>query len=126
MSGTKFLLDTNIIIGLIKGSSAALDLLQYLEAIPQTSAYSFITRIELLGFPALTDAEAQATTTVLQTMQYLPLTAATEDMTIRIRRQYSLKVPDAIIAATAKVHQIELVTLDQQLATRMTNILEQA
>ncbi len=44
-------------------------------------------------------------------------------MTIKIRRQYKLKTPDAIIAATVKVMSLELLTLDQQLANRMMEIL---
>ncbi|MEM6435888.1 MAG: type II toxin-antitoxin system VapC family toxin [Cyanobacteria bacterium P01_D01_bin.115] len=126
MSGTKFLLDTNIVIGLIKGNEAALSLLQQHDAQPQTSGYSFITRIELLGYPALDEQEAHSVTAVLDTMQSFPMTVAIEDLTIQIRRQHALKIPDAIIAATAKVNNLTLLTLDQQLANRMAEILEQA
>jgi len=50
------------------------------------------------------------------------MSQAIEDATIQIRRQYGLKTPDAIIAATASVHNLELLTLDQQLANRMSEI----
>ena len=88
-------------------------------------AYSFITRIELLGYPAITDPEIQGISTLLDAMQHLAMTRTIENATINIRRQYKLKIPDAIIAATAKVMNLELLTLDQQLANRMVEILEQ-
>jgi predicted nucleic acid-binding protein len=57
VSGTKLLLDTNFAIGLLKGSQAVQDVLQNRPISIQDCSYSFITRIELLGFPAITDAE---------------------------------------------------------------------
>ena len=55
-------------------------------------------------------------------MTYVPMSQAVEDATIQIRRKHGLKTPDAIIAATAIVHHLELLTLDQQLANRMAEI----
>ncbi len=37
-----------------------------------------------------------------------------------IRRAYGVKLPDAIIAATARVHGLSLLTLDRQLHTKFT------
>jgi hypothetical protein len=54
---------------------------------------------------------------------YLPMSQEIEDSTIHIRRHYKLKIPDAIIAATAKVNHLELLTLDQQLAHHMAAIM---
>ncbi|ASC71762.1 hypothetical protein XM38_027160 [Halomicronema hongdechloris C2206] len=125
MSGSKFLLDTNIVIGLLKGHQIVLGILQDHAVELDICAHSFITRIELLSYPGITEAEVQGITRILQIMRYLPMTQAIEDMTIQFRRQYSLKIPDAIIAATAKVTCLELLTLDQQLANRMSEILEQ-
>lgn len=122
MSGIKFLLDTNIIIGLIKGNETALELLNNYGANVQISSYSFITRIELLSYPNIEDQEVTSIKAMLKTMQYLPITTGIEDMTIEIRRQYSLKIPDAIIAATAKIHNLILITLDKQLANRIADI----
>jgi predicted nucleic acid-binding protein len=38
-----------------------------------------------------------------------------EDKVVEIRRQQGLKSPDAIIAATAYIHGLTLITLDQRL-----------
>ncbi|WOB45250.1 type II toxin-antitoxin system VapC family toxin [Thermoleptolyngbya oregonensis NK1-22] len=123
MNGVKLLLDTNFIIGLVKGNVQVANLLQDRSINLEQCAYSFITRIELLSYPTITDAEVRAITSILNAMEYLPMTQTIEDMTIKIRRQYKLKTPDAIIAATVKVMSLELLTLDQQLANRMMEIL---
>jgi predicted nucleic acid-binding protein len=123
MSGTKFLLDTNIIIGIIKGNDESLVVLQDRAVEMDMCAYSFISRIELLGYPEITNAEIEDIQNILASMTYLSITQLVEDMAIQIRRQYKLKIPDAIIAAMAKVNDLDLITLDQQLANRMVNIL---
>lgn len=92
MSGSKFLLDINIIIDLFKGHQAVLSILQDHAVELDICAYSFITRIELLGYPEITETEAQVITRILQFMRYLPMTQSIEDMTIQLRQQYSLNV----------------------------------
>jgi len=60
MSGTEYLLDTNIVIGLLKADAAVLAVLEeYPEAL-EHCAVSQITRMELLGFPGLEDSDEQA------------------------------------------------------------------
>jgi len=41
-----------------------------------------------------------------------------EDMAIDYRRRHQTKLPDSIIAATAKAHRVELLTLDKKLANK--------
>jgi predicted nucleic acid-binding protein len=77
----------------------------------------------LLGYPNITEAESQNISALLHQMRYLPMNQAIEDVTIEIRRRYRLKTPDALIAATAKAYNLELLTLDQQLASRMSEII---
>ena len=122
MNGTKFLLDTNFVIGLVKGNQQVTQLLEKRSVTVDCCAYSFMSRIELLGYPDITQPEIKAIQTVLASMRYLSLSQEIEDVTIHIRRQYSLKIPDAIIAATAKVMDFELLTLDRQLANRVLEI----
>jgi len=57
-------------------------------------------------------------------MHYISLSKEIENTTIDLRRQHNLKTPDALIAATAKALNLELLTLDQTLAKRMGEILE--
>jgi predicted nucleic acid-binding protein len=123
VNGIKFLLDTNFVIGFVKGNEPIINILRNRKISIEDCAYSFMTRIELLGYPAITESEIQVISGFLGLMQYLPMTQVIEETTIDVRRKYKLKMPDAIIASTAKVMNLELLTLDQQLANRMIEIL---
>ena len=82
-------------------------------------AYSAITRMELLSFPSISSMEKEAIKSLLNQMTYLAITSEIEDETINFRYTHKTKLPDSIIAATAKYHQIELVTLDKKLANKL-------
>lgn len=69
MNGVKLLLDTNFIIGLVKGNVQVANLLQDRSINLEQCAYSFITRIELLSYPTITDAEVRAITSILNAMR---------------------------------------------------------
>ncbi|MFA6063054.1 MAG: type II toxin-antitoxin system VapC family toxin [Gallionella sp.] len=119
MSGINYLLDTNIIIGLYENQPAVMQLLQTRQIKIQQCAYSAITRMELLSFPALTVLEKQAIESLLARMTYLAITTEIENETIAFRREHKTKLPDSIIAATARQARIELLTLDQKLAGKL-------
>lgn len=115
MTGDSFLLDTNIILGLLKSDPKVVSLLSALELRSGACAYSSITRMELLGYPGITTAEAETITRVLDSLDHLAIDVAVEDETIRIRQKTRLKLPDAIICATALIHGLDLLTFDTQL-----------
>jgi len=110
MNGARFLLDTNYVLGLVKRREEVIRVVTDRSIEIQGCAYSFITRIELLRFPMITQQEINGIESVLTLMQYIPLTREIEDGVIALSRKYRLKVPDAIIAATAKCLTLELLT----------------
>jgi len=57
-------------------------------------------------------------------MHYVSLSKDIENTTIDLRRQHNFKTPDALIAATAKALNLELLTLDRSLAKQMVEILK--
>ena len=116
MSGINWLLDTNIVIGLLKQQPAAIALAESQNIELSNSAVNQITRMELLGFPGLADEEERAILGFLQNCQVLFIEEAVERAAIQLRRRGLCKLPDAIIAATAQVHQLTLLTLDERLA----------
>lgn len=124
MTGIRFLLDTNFIIGIIRGNEAVLAILSEKTMTPAECAYSFITRIELLGYQSITQTEVESVESILATMHYISFSKEIENTTIDLRRQHNFKTPDALIAATAKALNLELLTLDQTLAKRMGEILD--
>ena len=75
----------------------------------QAVAISVITRIELLTKtePAAEYAMMQI---FVQSVAVLPLGEPVTQQTIRLRQQHRIKLPDAIIAATALVHGLALLT----------------
>ena len=119
MNGIKYLLDTNIIIGMYEHSQIVIDLFQNKQVTIAECAFSNITRMELLGFPEITELEAQAITNLLSMMQCLSLNSTIENTTISLKQQHRIKLPDAIIAATAITHQLELLTLDKKLVNKL-------
>lgn len=113
MNGSiKFLLDTNILIGLLNGQHEVRALLEQHQAEPKNCAYSSITRMEVLGWAGITPEQEHMAGIVMSAMTHLPISTAEENATIALRRSRKIKLPDAIIAATAQVHDLELVTLD--------------
>lgn len=115
MSGLKYLLDTNFILGMMKSESAVLDALALNDILVDACAYSAVTRMELLGFPGISSEEEALVRVRLAQMTYVPITVPIEDAAIRLRRLRKIKLPDALIAATALHHELELLTLDSAL-----------
>ncbi|NJR51905.1 MAG: type II toxin-antitoxin system VapC family toxin [Leptolyngbyaceae cyanobacterium CSU_1_3] len=122
MNGARFLLDTNYVIGLVKQQEDVIKVVTDRAIEIQACAYSFVTRIELLGFPSITTQEIEGIDRTLAQMHYATLTRKIEDGAILLRRNYRFKTPDAIIAATARCLKLELLTLDQQLMNRIQEI----
>lgn len=113
MSGIEFLLDTNMVIGLLKGHAAAIALAEQSGFALDKSAVSQITRMELLGYPQLTDEEDGTIRGFLANCQVRMLDEQVEAQAIQLRRNGTFKLPDAIVAATALTGSLRLLTLDQ-------------
>ena len=116
MSG-KYLLDTCFLIGLQQRYPDAIALVQANQLALQDCAFSVISRIELLSYPELTATDENTIRAMLGQMMCLPLSQTVEEYTIMVRRSRKVKLPDALILATAKVHGLTLLTLDQRLET---------
>lgn len=108
--GARYLADTNTIIDLVVGRLPAASIIWLEQQLgQQTVAISVITRIELLTKtePASEYATMQA---FVQSVAVLPLDESVIKQTIRLRQQHRVKLPDAIIAATALAHSHPLLT----------------
>jgi predicted nucleic acid-binding protein len=116
MSGIDHLLDTNVVIGLLKGHPPAIELAHQAGLAMERAGISPITRMELLGFPGLTAEEERAARVFLDACQIVALDEKVERHAIRLRRSGQLKLPDAIIAGSALAVGARLLTLDQRLA----------
>ena len=112
MSGNDFLLDTSVLIGFFAGRNEAHRLFTENGIKITTIAVSQITRIELLSSSKLEAEEEAEIRSFLDRVRVIAISQDVEDFTITLRRQKRLKLPDALIVATAIVHKLQLMTLD--------------
>lgn len=97
-------IDTNILVDFLRGMQAARVELSHYDA----PAISPITWMEVMaGTTAATETAARA---FLASFDLLPIDAAVAERAVEIRKSMRIKLPDAIIWATAQVHQCLLVT----------------
>lgn len=113
MNGVKYLLDTNMVIGLLKGSEAAVCLAEQLALEINQCVISQITRMELLGYPKIDPHDENVILSFLNECQIALMNESIEATAIRLRRSGKFKLPDAIVAATAITQQLKTVTLDK-------------
>lgn len=108
--GTRYLVDTNIVIYYL-GNALSVPVAITLDAAFEVEAnLSVITRIELLGYQSADENENIRTETLVQRAVVHQLTEAVILKTIHFRKTYRIKLPDAIIAATAMVQDFTLVS----------------
>lgn len=110
----RYLLDTNAVVALLQGHTGLAQRL--LDA--QWVGISIITQLEFLAFPALSANDAdyfQHFAQRVNVIGLMPYAATYLQTIVWVRQQYRLKLPDAIIAATALEYSATLVTADQQL-----------
>ncbi|ADW71060.1 type II toxin-antitoxin system VapC family toxin [Granulicella tundricola] len=100
------LYDTNILIDYLNGLEAARTELE--SDVAQDRAISAITWMEVMvGVPQSLEAPVRR---FLSTFKHLPVTRAVSEEAFTIRRQSRVKLPDAIMLATARAHNRVLVT----------------
>lgn len=79
----------------------------------EDAAISVVSRIEVLGFPGfgrLTDEERSGLQVVISSLVQLEISGIVVERAILLRQQKKMTLGDALIAATALVHQMPLVT----------------
>jgi predicted nucleic acid-binding protein len=104
------LIDTNILIDALDPQVPAPIAERIVDAIADDARYSVITRIELLGWRGHTEASRQGTESLLAALVEVPLSQKVVKATIDIRAVLPVKLPDAIIAASALVEGLPLMT----------------
>lgn len=108
-----YLFDTNSTLYYLQGRE---DWIEFIDALPVKHRFaSVVTRMELLAYPGIEPNEENGIRSFLSDVAVIPLTEEIETMTIAIRRHTRIKLPDAVIVATAIVLDASLLTSDQQL-----------
>jgi len=111
--GTRYLVDTNIAVYLLNGVLPA-NAQAFLRPILDAACnISIVCKIELLGWQFPTDEDELKAMEFVSDSSILPLTDAVAEKAIEIRKLKKLKLGDAIIAATALLHQMTLLTQNE-------------
>lgn len=116
----KYLLDSNALIYAVRPDALYAPFRLWVKH--PDAVISTISRVEVLGFTRLTVADARAFTAMFLLLPQLPMTDVVLNRAVKIRQQLRIKTPDAIVAATALVHGLELVTADSDF-TRVTGLV---
>ena len=101
-------LDTNVVLYLLGGRLA--------EGLPAGEYLtSVITEMELLSYPSLTKEEERQIRSFLGEVRVIGLGEEVKERAIELRRKHGMKLPDAIVAATALAGEAELCKNDRKM-----------
>ncbi|AUS67819.1 PIN domain-containing protein [Escherichia albertii] len=100
------LFDTNILIDLFSGRIEAK---QALEAWPLQNAISLVTWMEVLAGAKKYNQEHRIRI-AMSAFNVIGISQDIAERSVALRQEYRMKLPDAIILATAQIYGFELVT----------------
>jgi predicted nucleic acid-binding protein len=110
MNGIDFLADTNILLYILEGNVAVKPFIN------DSLAVSVISEIELLGWHKITDKESVTIKRLLDNCFIIELIPAIKELAIQLKQANKIKLPDAVIAATAIHLGVPLLTADKTLS----------
>ena len=108
MSGSNLLIDTNIALYLFQGDRTVATFLDKKQIY-----VSFVTELELLGYSHSKPSDRESVRAFLDYCVIIDINGFIKEKTVELRAAYKIKLPDAIIMATALQLGIPLVTADQ-------------
>lgn len=106
----KYLLDTNAVIHFLGASMPDHSMKVMNNIVDRDSIISIITKMETLGFNFKSEDEQFTMEYFVEGSTVLQINNDIVNKTIDIRKTKKLKLPDAIIAATALVYDLTLIT----------------
>ena len=104
--GQKYLIDTNVILDVMGGKLPAKSEIFLSQIIDDHINLSAINKIELLGFSNV----EQVLIDLVSFAVIYHIDDEIIDVTIELRKKYKIKLPDAVIAATAIVNDLTLIS----------------
>lgn len=111
MNGNGYLLDTNAIIQFLKGNAELISLLADADFI----ATAIIAELEYFSFPRLGEEDLQLYQAFRSRIHVYDVPSDDPMFTqlvVNARKRNGMKLPDAIIAATARVNDLAILTAD--------------
>ena len=108
MSGIEYLIDTNILVYILQGNPKVRYFAQ-----EEFLAVCCVTEMETLGKYQIFEEEKEIVEELLGECNIIDITYKIKQIAIKLRQNYRIKLPDAIIAATAIQQNLTLVTADK-------------
>ena len=108
MNGNNVFIDTNTAIYLLNGDKTLAEVLN-----GKRIFISFISQLELLGYKMIPEDDMQTIGLMLENFAIIDINEQIKAQTISLRRKYTTKLPDCIIAATAIYYDSPLITSDK-------------
>lgn len=108
--GTKYLLDTNIVIYHLDNLIPPHAINKIEEILISSFNLSIISKVELLGWSKINKDDLQNIREYLSNANFINLNDDIIELAINIRQSSRLKTPDAIIAATSLINSMILVS----------------
>ena len=107
MNGIRILCDTNTLIHLLGNNVDVADFLMGKQI-----SISVITELELYGKQNMTSSEISIIDILIENCFVIDLLPSIKQLVKEIKHKYKIKLPDAIVAATAMYLDVPLVTFD--------------
>lgn len=108
MNGNSIFIDTNIILYLLNGDDTIAELLRSKDIY-----VSVISELELLSYQGIKQRETTIIEDFLSHCIIVDLNPGIKKNTITLKRKHRIKLPDAIIAASAQYVNIPLLSADK-------------
>ena len=108
----QYLIDNNAISNYFSGLFSVKGMVFMAQVIDQTPTISVITQIEALSWVSPDGSKEQVVKSFINDATVLALAPAVVNQCVSIRRNRKIKIPDAIIAATAIANNLRLITSD--------------
>jgi hypothetical protein len=107
MSGSNLLVDTNFLIYLLNGHKAVVPYLN------NNFFISEVTEMEMLGVKSLPASALKTRKQLIENCFIVNFNSDIKEIAIRIKQKITIKLPDAIVAASAMCMGLPLVTGDR-------------
>jgi predicted nucleic acid-binding protein len=120
--GKKYIIDSNAVIDYLRASLPDSGMTFMHDVINEIPRVSIISQIEVLGFSTTPEAYS-ILSDFFEDALVLPLTDEVAARTIELRKSFKIKLPDAIIAATALTYNLDLITRNTNDFIRISDLI---
>lgn len=109
MPSDEYLIDTNILIYHTKGSENSIDFISH-AIIQKSFNISIVTKIEFLGWKKHTSHSFEKCKRLIEFSNVYSVDEDIANKAIELKRKTNIRLADAVIAATAIIHNLKLAT----------------